>query len=342
MVVPLKTRDKVLEFAHNGHLGVERMKKIMRLHFWWPKMDRDITDYVLRCCLCQKARSLPKNRNLRASSETMEPFERLHVDVAHYNKRNYLCLYDSYSQWGDVHEIRELTSFAVINALKVTFKYMFLPKILVTDNATCFKSIEFRNFTNRNFINHIFSPAYHSQSNGAAERFIETFKTYLSKNSDVPLNMAVLRFCMHHNSSPTSNNYSCPASEVLRYTPRTALTASIEKNHMATPYKALVNRDGSSWDTTEIMGRIGSNTLIDVDGATHHQSRVEPLQTVSTPAMNKSEGQIANVPGTSSDTEMQPQQGHDYSSISRRSTRVRNAPQFYGDVVPSDVLCGRM
>ena len=117
---------------------------------------------MTKCIPCQKARKTPINKDLRLWSETSHPFERVHIDIAHHNEKNMLVLYDSFSSWGDVHIIQTLTSSDVVRALRSTFKYVLLPKMLVSDNGRCFLSSEFRTFCTLNKIEHVVTPPYHS------------------------------------------------------------------------------------------------------------------------------------------------------------------------------------
>jgi transposase InsO family protein len=51
-----------------------------------------------------------------------------------------------------------------------------LLETIVSDNATCFRSAEFKVFLSRNGIQHILSAPYDPATNGLAERAIQTFK----------------------------------------------------------------------------------------------------------------------------------------------------------------------
>lgn len=47
-------RGRVLHYLHDdmGHLGVERVTDLLRARFYWPKMARDLEEYVKNCGLC--------------------------------------------------------------------------------------------------------------------------------------------------------------------------------------------------------------------------------------------------------------------------------------------------
>jgi hypothetical protein len=51
----------LLQEAHGGgfmgHFGVKKMEEVLATHFFWPKMRRDIEQFMTRCTTCQKAKS---------------------------------------------------------------------------------------------------------------------------------------------------------------------------------------------------------------------------------------------------------------------------------------------
>ncbi len=83
---------------------------------------------------------------------------------------------DSYSKWISAMVVRSSTTNVTIEQLRMLFAEHGLPETIVTDNATCFTSAEFRLFMSKNCIQPITSPAYHPSSNGLAERAVQLVK----------------------------------------------------------------------------------------------------------------------------------------------------------------------
>ena len=69
VVIPKKLKNRIFRDFHTGHLGINRMKSLMKSYVYWPKMDNDIKDMIEKCkgyALAAKAphyfQTLAKNR----------------------------------------------------------------------------------------------------------------------------------------------------------------------------------------------------------------------------------------------------------------------------------------
>ncbi len=56
IVLPKSYRERVMKIGHdrNGHLGADKVHKLVNKYFVWPSMARDLIDYCGSCELCQK------------------------------------------------------------------------------------------------------------------------------------------------------------------------------------------------------------------------------------------------------------------------------------------------
>ena len=83
---------------------------------------------------------------------------------------------DAHSKWPEVFEMSQSTTVKTISVLRHLFAAYGLREQIVSDNGPQFTSDEFKDFTTANGIKHIHCAPYHPASNGAAERFVRTFK----------------------------------------------------------------------------------------------------------------------------------------------------------------------
>nr|VZI45066.1 unnamed protein product [Spirometra erinaceieuropaei] len=182
VVIPSSLRPTVLRQFHAAHPGASRMKSIARSLAYWPGIDGDIDDLVRRCSRCQQAAKMPPHQPPIPWQPPERPWSRVHIDFAGpLNGVSYLILVDAYSKWPEIAPLNPATASATIAFLRRIFSQHGLPEVLVSDNGSQFTSSSFEDFCRQHNIQHLRSPPYHPQSNGQAERFVDTFKRALLK-----------------------------------------------------------------------------------------------------------------------------------------------------------------
>ncbi|XP_037828650.1 uncharacterized protein K02A2.6-like [Lucilia sericata] len=90
-------------------------------------------------------------------------------------------LKDSFSKWPQIYQIKSISSNSIINCMRDFTSLFGNPELIVSDNGTQFSSSMFSKFCQENGILHKFTASYHPQSNGQAERFVDTLKRALKK-----------------------------------------------------------------------------------------------------------------------------------------------------------------
>ena len=98
------------------------------------------------------------------------------------------------------------TTSETIDKLSTLFSCFGVPETLVTDNGSQFAAESFKHFCKANGITHLRSPPYHPQSNGQAERFVDTFKRALLKGGgEGPTEQVITKFLTSYRSTPNPN-----------------------------------------------------------------------------------------------------------------------------------------
>lgn len=233
VVIPSILRQRVLRQFHSGHPGIGRMKSIARSFAYWPGMDAEVEQYVRRCRHCQNAAKMPPRVQPVPWPRTDKPWQRIHLDFAGpINGKMYLIIVDAHSKWPEIVEMTPATSSSTISALTKLFSQLGLPEILVSDNGSQFTSASFSEFCQRNNITHLRSPPYHPQSNGQAERFVDTFKRALLKSRGEGTSVENLqRFLFVYRTTPNESlpDKQTPAEALMGRKLRTPNHAMLPK-----------------------------------------------------------------------------------------------------------------
>lgn len=209
LVIPTGFHKRVLRQLHRGHPGIQRMKAVARSYVYWPNIDQDIEFYVKQCHNCANAARAPVKNTLQSWSYPAAPMERIHVDIAGpCNDKYYFVIVDAFSKWPEIFQTSRITTSEIIEKLNSVFARYGNPKHIVSDNGTQFTSAEFTNFLQSRGINHYRTAPYHPQSNGQAERFVDTLKRALKKLQQEGTNAENLEtFLQTYRSTP---NRSAP------------------------------------------------------------------------------------------------------------------------------------
>ena len=212
VIIPKCFQDKILNNLHEEHMGIVKTKALARSYVWWPNLDTDIKDLINACNYCQTYRNNPPKHSCHAWEYPNGPWQRIHVDFAGpFIGHNFMVVVDAYSKWPEIITMNSTTTTNTINVLKSLFARHGLPLRIVTDNGPQFISHEFSEFVSSLGILHSKSAPYHPQTNGEAERFVQSMKNFM-KISNVQFHdveNSLLKFLFTYRTSPNcSTGYS--------------------------------------------------------------------------------------------------------------------------------------
>ena len=213
LIIPGKLRSKVLDLLHLGHFGMLRMKQLARSVVYWPHIDDDIEELARICFSCAEHQNKPPKSTNHSMILPETTRSRLHLYHAiTFMGSNWLVLVDAYSKYPCIHATSSTSTKATVDLLEQEFAHFGYPHTLVTDNATTFTSDEFQEWCKERGITHLSGAPYHPETNGAAERLVQSFKQSLRKSKLHP-RAALQEFLMQYRRTPLNSGLS--PSELL-------------------------------------------------------------------------------------------------------------------------------
>ncbi|KAK6057951.1 integrase core domain protein [Cooperia oncophora] len=101
-------------------------------------------------------------------------WQRLHMDFGETTDgKRWLIVVDAKSKWP---EVLPMSTTTVEKTIEKLFSTHVLPEQIVVDNGPQFVAKAFKEYWKKRNIELTFIPPYHHNSNGEAERFVQTFK----------------------------------------------------------------------------------------------------------------------------------------------------------------------
>eukprot|EP00731_Ephydatia_muelleri_P032566 Em0024g110a len=176
-------RKRTLQKIHEGHQGIERCLLRAKTAAWWPGLQKEVYNMVKQCQTCATQNTQTREPMLPTKLPAY-PWQRVASDLFTLKGVNYLVVVDYFSRFPEVKTLTTTTSEKIILSLKEVFSHHGIPETLVTDNGPQFTSQEFIDFAKSYGFNYTTSSPHFPQSNGQAERTVQTVKRLLQDSAD--------------------------------------------------------------------------------------------------------------------------------------------------------------
>ncbi|VDI06076.1 Hypothetical predicted protein [Mytilus galloprovincialis] len=184
LIVPKSMQREMLNKIHESHMGINKCKARARYVLFWNGMAAQIKDFISKCSTCQENQKEQTKEPMIESELPERPWSKVAADIFHLDGNDYILIVDYYSKWSEIHKLDNLTSKNTIAYLKSTFSRCGIPDIFYSDNGVQFSSLEFKDFAKDYGFQHLTSSPTYAQSNGQAERTVQTIKSLLKKSKD--------------------------------------------------------------------------------------------------------------------------------------------------------------
>ena len=221
-VVPESARLCVLEYLHKnfGHLGTHKLLYRVKERFFWPGLNKDVTNFCKQCheCAINKDNRPPNSAPLVPIDTSMlEPFQKTAIDIlgplpeASDGSKYVVILQDYFTKWPEAIAMKNVTSENIRQWLLTDIipKYG-VPNELITDQGVQFVAESFKSFCLSVGIKQRFTSPFHPQTDGMVEKFNRTFlnmlRNYVSEfQTDWPNHIPLIMFAYRTAVNDTIN-----------------------------------------------------------------------------------------------------------------------------------------
>ena len=222
IVVPEILVSRLIELAHEGHLGMMKTKQLLRSKVWFPKMDEQIEVRIKTCLACQAVGGSKSYVTPLVMSQIPEaPWTSVAIDFHGpiYPTREYvMVVICEYSRYPIDIIISSYTAKVVIERLERLFSWFGIPEVVKSDNGPPFTSNEFKQFAQYLGFKHRLITPYWPQANGLAEVFMKIINKVVqtAKIEGKPWKLALLKFLRNYRSTPHATTGKAPSVLMFR------------------------------------------------------------------------------------------------------------------------------
>lgn len=267
-----------VENYYGGHPGYSRTLSKINDKFYRPNLANLIKERVKTCEICKMSKPTQRRFEGELMSKHCEvPLGKLYIDTAGplttsiNGNKHILIVLDDCTRFVWLVPLRNVTSKSVIKALQThVFNNFSSCEQLISDNGSCFKSIEFKNFMFKHGINHHRIVSYKPSGN-VSERYLRTVKTQMrcyfhnkQRLWDTEINyvQTCLNTCLNESLGNSSHNlmFKHPANHALSNLWR---------------LNELVNEDYNNEQCIEIMSKAVQNVKRSIN---HNKNRLRYSQ----------------------------------------------------------------
>ncbi|KAI7935554.1 hypothetical protein MJO28_016425 [Puccinia striiformis f. sp. tritici] len=177
---------------NSGHFSEDRTLERIKQTAWWLDWRNQVSNYIKSCEICQKSNKQTGKRYglLQKISEPSNKWEIINMDFVtglppggSYSYNSVLVIVDRYSK-----RARFIPNHKDDTAMEVAMLFwnrvmaeVGIPKIIISDRDPKFTSEFWRNLHDMLGTKLAFSTAYHPQTDGLAERMIQTLEEMLRR-----------------------------------------------------------------------------------------------------------------------------------------------------------------
>ena len=215
LVIPEILQKRIVQLAHEGHLGIMNTKRLLRSKVWFKNLDSQVENEIKNCHTCQATVYKHEREPLTMSELPSGPWEHVNIDFfGPLPSGDYILeVVDQYSRWVELEVVRSTAAKSTIPKLDKIFSAYGIPYKITTDNGPPFHGKEFKNFTEYLNIEHKRVTPVWPQANSSAENFNRRLRKIVqsSKIENKNWQQEIYKFLRNYRATPHSSIGKSPA-----------------------------------------------------------------------------------------------------------------------------------
>ena len=179
--MPHIERLETLKVLHLGNYAIDNMQLRALETVYWPGINKDILRHYPSSKTCIKYSKSQRSEPLQSLPTPEVPWQTVATDLFETKNSKYLLVVDYYGRFPVLCKLSSTTSRVLVQEMKAVFAELGVPNIIFSDGGPQYTLAEFKDFTKHWQIEHRISSPWSPQSNGMAERCVQTMKASLIK-----------------------------------------------------------------------------------------------------------------------------------------------------------------
>ena len=242
--VPAALQERIIDIAHEGHLGMVKTKALLREKVWFPCMDKMVENKIKSCLPCQVVTPIYNREPLKMSVLPDNPFDEVSIDFASVNGETLLLVIDDHSRFPFVEPVSSTSANVVIPKLDKLFAMFGTPHVVRSDNGPPFNGEEFAKFAQVLGFKHRRVTPLWPRANGEVERFVKTLKKYIkaAKTEGKNWRKEMQSFLRNYRTTPHATTGVAPSVLLMKRVARN----KIPQTNNVDPVSEIIRRYDSS------------------------------------------------------------------------------------------------
>ncbi|KAG7305339.1 hypothetical protein JYU34_009402 [Plutella xylostella] len=192
LVIPRSMEHDIIKKIHErGHFGKRKMLELLNKDYYMKNVNKKIEDFIVGCipCLLATKKEGKQEGFLNSIEKGGLPLDTLHCDhigpfLETKKKYNYiLTVIDGFTKFVWLFPTKGTTSAETIDKLLILQQTFGNPRRYITDRGSCFTSHDFKEYCEREEIQHVLITTGVPRANGQVERVHRTLIAVLTKMS---------------------------------------------------------------------------------------------------------------------------------------------------------------